>query len=117
MQIPSDLGSGGAYLANGGAGQPTLASILRLLAIQTPETVTGIAVTTNAATLSDAGQVLNVQSTTGSTTGPMTPIVTGAPTTGQVLVEYDTDGVATLTFAAADAVTEAAVQKLPAPTA
>ena len=70
---------------------------------QKEETIT---VTTHVGQLSEEPDlVLRVEATVGTYTGVLTPIYTGTPTaTTQVLVEGDT-----LTFAAADAVTEANV--------
>ena len=41
--------------------------------------------------------------------GPKQQIEQGTPASGEVLVGYDADGVATLTFAAGDGITEASV--------
>lgn len=76
--------------------------------------ITGEAVSSHTVTLSTQGAVIAVDATTGSTTGHMDIISTGTPATGEVLVEY-TDGVATLTFATADAVTETSAKVLPTP--
>jgi hypothetical protein len=58
------------------------------------------------------GHVLAVQATTGGTTGPCAVILTGTPTTGQVLIEDAGNGQPRLTFAAADAVTACRVQMI-----
>lgn len=55
-----------------------------------------------------AGEVLAVNATAGGSTGAKT-IVAVAPAAGQVQVTYDANGIPTLTFAAADAVTECEV--------
>lgn len=114
-EIPSNFGEGGAGLVPSASRVPSLATILREMADDlqgVPTSRTGIAVSSNTATLATPGVVQDVQSTTGTTTGPMTKIVTGTPTTGQVAVSYDSAGLPTLTFAAADAVTECAVNQL-----
>jgi hypothetical protein len=51
-----------------------------------------------------AGTVLAVPATTGGAPGAKT-IVTGAPAAGQVQVVYDANGIPTLNFNAADAIT------------
>ena len=56
-----------------------------------------------------AGEVLAVNAlVSGTTPTDMTIVASGVPAAGEVLVEYDADGlgIPTLTFAAADAVTE-----------
>lgn len=75
-------------------------------------TETGVAVAANSVTAALPGPVLNVQATAATSTGPKTIIVTGAPGTGQVLVESDPQtGRDTLTFAAGDAVTVCAYRQ------
>jgi hypothetical protein len=76
-----------------------------------PVTQTGIAVASNAATLASAGAVLQVQATAGTSAGIKTVILSGAPSAGQVRVDY-TAGVPTLTFNATDAITAASVVQL-----
>ena len=73
-----------------------------------------LTVTTNTVTVGP-GAVLAVQSTTGSVTGPMAIIVSGAPATGQVKVEPQSNGTQKLTFESGDAVTEAGVYLLTLP--
>lgn len=114
-EIPSNFGEGGAGLVPNGSREPSLNLILREMAADlqgVPTSRTGIAVAADTATLATPGLVQDVQATAGTTTGPMTKIVTGTPATGQVAVSYDADGIPTLTFAAADAVTECAVNQL-----
>jgi len=69
---------------------------------------TGIAVASDAATLTAAGPVMLVEATAGASTGPLLVQSSAAPAQGAVRVVY-TDNVATLTFNATDAVTECAV--------
>lgn len=68
---------------------------------------TGETVTTHVHTAATAGEIIYVESTAGSTTGVFSVLRTGTPNTTEVTVTY-TSGVPTLTFAAADAVTECA---------
>lgn len=106
--IPPNFGSGGSGLTpNDSGGKPWLAQILEALGV--PSSLTGVAVAANTATLTASGPVSAVQATTGTVTGGKTIIVTGTPAAGEVLVTYDADGIPTLTFAAGDGVTEAAV--------
>lgn len=72
---------------------------------------TGVAVTTNAATLPNAGPVLAVQATTATSAGPKQQ-TTAAPAAGQVQVAYGATGIPTLTFNGTDAVTVAAVSQM-----
>lgn len=114
-EIPQNFGEGGAGLVPNGSRVPSLNAILRDMATDlqgVPTSRTGIAVAANTATLSTPGLVQDVQATTAGTAGPKTKIVTGAPAAGQVAVSYDAAGIPTLTFAAADAVTECAVNQL-----
>jgi hypothetical protein len=73
----------------------------------------GLAVSGHTVTLSSPGAVLAVEATTGSSTGPKRLQFSAAPPAGFVRVEYDASGVATLTFNATDAITEAAVMTRP----
>lgn len=69
-------------------------------------------VTAHVCVLTTAGMVLAVTVTAGGVTGNFSPIAAGmTPATTQVAVSYSAEGVATLTFAAADAVTACKVQK------
>ena len=68
-----------------------------------------LAVSSHTVTMEFAGSIVAVESTEGTTTGANS-IVSGAPSTTEVQVTYDSEGVATLTFAAADAVTECQVK-------
>lgn len=111
--IPDNFGSGGSGLTpNKSAGDPSLADILGGLN-SVPAWTTGVTVTTHVAVLATAGFVVSVEATTGSTTGPVSQIQSGSPATTQVDVQYDSAGIATLTFNATDAVTECAVVVLP----
>jgi len=117
--IKSDFGAGGVGLQPG-HGSPDLATALRDvaddigdLAGAATDWVTGVAVAANVATLSRAGAPISVEATAGGSAGAKT-IVNSAPGAGEVQVAF-TDGVATLTFAGADAVTECAVLLSPAP--
>lgn len=75
-------------------------------------------VTSHVCTLVDSageaeyGHVLAVHATVGGVTGPFSIVLTGTPTTTQVLLEDAGDGQPKLTFAAADAVTGCRVQML-----
>lgn len=70
-------------------------------------------VAANVATLSRAGVPVAVEATVGGSTGAKT-IVYSAPAAGEVQVTFAA-GVATLTFAGADAVTEARALLTPSP--
>jgi hypothetical protein len=70
-------------------------------------------VTAHAVTLSAPGAVLAVEATAGTSAGPKQLQFSAAPAAGFVRVEYDASGVATLTFNATDAITEAAVMTRP----
>jgi hypothetical protein len=113
--ITEQFGTGHANLAPGGnQGQPTLAEVLREQADSYDPAnglQTGLTVATHTVTLSAAGMVLWVDATTATSAGPKQCIV-GTPAAGEVKVEYDSDGIPTLTFNATDAVTECAVQQL-----
>lgn len=79
-----------------------------------PAWTTGIAVTSDAATLASAGYVVAVFATAGSVTGVKTIQPTGTPGTGEVTVTYAA-GVATLTFNdGTDDVTETSALVIPA---
>lgn len=75
---------------------------------------TAIAVAANVAVLANPGKVIAVAATTAGATGPkgQTP---SAPAAGGVQVTYDANGIPTLTFAGADAVTVCAVQQIRLP--
>lgn len=75
--------------------------------VTTPAYTTGAAVATDTHTAASAGWVTYVNATTGGTTGVCTILHTGTPGTTQCTVTYSS-GIPTLTFAAADAVTECA---------
>ncbi len=70
---------------------------------------TGLTVSSDAVTLSAAGPVLAVEATTATSAGPKQMQSSASPSAGAVRVEYDADGIATLTFNGTDAVTAAAV--------
>lgn len=72
-----------------------------------------LVVSGHSVTLSAPGAVLAVEATAGSSTGPKELQFSAAPAAGFVRVEYDSSGIATLTFNAADAITEAAVMTRP----
>lgn len=82
-----------------------------------PVAVTGVAVATNTCTTATPGGVLSVQVTAGAATGPVAIMVTGTPSAGQCRVDYNANGTATITFAAADAVTACAYHQLQVPAA
>lgn len=123
-EIKADYGSGGSGLVSapgGSARHPPISTVLREVADDlsassggVPAWVTGAAVTTHVLALTVAGWILSVEATTGSSTGPK-QLVTGAPAAGQAQLVYDGNGVPTLTFNAADAVTEAAYQQIARP--
>ena len=73
---------------------------------------TGVTVTSHTATLATDGYVVYVEATTGTTTGTFTIIRSGTPSTTECTVTYSS-GTPTITFAAGDAVTEAAVLVVP----
>ena len=69
-------------------------------------------VTSNVCVMTTAGIVLAVTATTGGVTGNFSLIAAGqTPATTQVAVSYSAEGIATLTFLGADAVTACKVQK------
>ena len=76
-----------------------------------------LAIAANTGTTANAGAVLAVQATAGGFTGPLTQRITGAPATGEVRVDINADGTATLTTNAGDAVTSTEVRMLRVPAA
>ncbi len=116
--IPASFGSGGSGLAPGS--QPIdLATTLRDMADDlaaklppVPAWDTGVAVSSNAATLASAGYVVAIHVTAGSVTGVISVLSTGTPATKQCTVTYAASGVPTLTFAAGDAVTAISVLQI-----
>jgi hypothetical protein len=117
--IPKDFGQAGANIApNGAAGSPDLATAFREVAddfagnVKVPAWFTALVVTTHVHIMAQAGWVLQVHATAGGAAGVKTVIATGAPSAGQVRVDY-TAGVPTLTFAAADAITACSVTQIP----
>ena len=114
--IPENFGQGGVGLQPT-HGSPGLAQVLRGLADDVngePTVLTGLTVTANAVTLSDPGRVLAVEATTAGSTGVKSRKLVAPPGAGEYVVAYDSDGIATITFAGADSVTEAAVEVTPA---
>lgn len=75
---------------------------------------TGIAVSGGSVTLAERGPVLAVEATDGASIGPKPQAVIAAQS-GFCLVTYDATGLPTITFDAADAVTECAVAQLITP--
>lgn len=73
----------------------------------------GVVVAADTVTLPIAGLVVHVEATAAAAAGPQA-LVTGVPATGQCQVNYDANGIPTLTFLAADAVTAIAVQQIQA---
>lgn len=81
-----------------------------------PSTEGGIAVASNTVTLSTPGAVVAVSASLAASTGAK--VISPAPAqAGEVRVAYDADGIPTLTFAGADAVTECAVHQMRIPAA
>lgn len=116
MKIPENFGQGGVGLQPT-HGSPGLADILRGLADDAngePTVLTGLVVATDAVTLAQAGRVLSVEATTAGSVGVKSRKLVAPPGAGEYVVAYDSAGIATITFAAADAVTEAAVEISPA---
>jgi hypothetical protein len=74
---------------------------------------TGLAVAADVLGLPQPGYVMAVEATIGAAVGPKQQVQNGAPAAGEVNVSFDANGVATLTFNAADAITEAAVTWMP----
>lgn len=114
--IPENFGHGGTGLQRT-HGSPALADILRGLADDAngaPVVQTGLTVAADAVTLSGPGRVLAVEATTAGSAGVKSRKLVAPPGAGEYTVAYDSAGVATVTFAAADAVTEAAVEVSPA---
>ena len=110
--VPDDFGAGLRDIPPGGSGKPALVDYMKALNRQGAGEigwVTGIAVSTNVAVLPSAGLVFAVDGTAASATGPKAMRQVGTVAAGQVLVEYDAAGIATLTFNATDAVTVAAI--------
>ena len=113
--IPANFLSGGSGLTpNGSAGSPSLKEILDSMNGEAgsqvvPQWRTGLAVATNVAVMPLAGYVIAVEGTTGTSTGAKSQVQNGSPAAGSVDVQYDANGVATLTFNGADAITECAV--------
>jgi hypothetical protein len=114
--IPENFGNGGTGLQKT-HGSPCLADILRGLADDAngaPTVLTGLVVATDTVTLAVKGRVLSVEATTAGTVGVKSRKLVAPPGAGEYTVAYDADGYATITFAAADSVTEAAVEVSPA---
>lgn len=76
-----------------------------------PTTITGIGVTGNTVQLDTLGAIVAVTVTAGGTGGKVI-IPAGVPAANEVLVEYDGDGLPTLTFVSA---TECAVHQMQIP--
>lgn len=116
LSLTKLFGSGGADMQPQGPGNPSLLrKILAVLAGAVggvPAWSGAVTVTTHVATLSTAGPVLAVDATAGSGTGGKTLQSQASPAVGAVQVEYDGDGIPTLTFNATDAVTECKVLQL-----
>ena len=111
--IPDNFGSGGSGLTpNGSSSTPALVDYLQALN-SVPAWATGVAVTTHVAVMTTAGFVVAVEATTATAAGPKVQIQSGSPAAGQVDVQYDAAGIATLTFNATDAATVCAVVILP----
>lgn len=112
--IQDNFGSGGEGLTpNGSSRVPALEDHLKALNEQGDDVIgwdTAVVVSANTVTLARAGRVLAVDATAASATGPKA-ISFSAPLAGQVQVVFATDGVSTLNFFGADAVTEIAVQQ------
>ena len=71
-----------------------------------------VAVAANTATLTTAGLIVAVEATTGTVTGPCGQRSTAPAVTRDVQVTYDDDGLPTLTFLGADAVTACVVKQI-----
>jgi hypothetical protein len=118
--ITTTFGSGGANLTPSAAGTPTLAGALRDIADDiadvnagpVPAWVAGVTVTTNVAVRVAASWIISVHVTAGGVTGIINILSTGTPATKQCTVTYAA-GVATLTFAAGDAVTAISILEIP----
>lgn len=118
--IKTDFGQGGANLTpDGSAGDPSLADVLRDVADDLSgagnDWQSGVAVVADAATLPSAGVVVAVEATAADSAGVKQQQFSDSPAEGFVQVEYDADGVPTLTFNGVDAVTECAVMQLGGP--
>ena len=114
--IPENFGQGGVGLQPT-HGTPSLASVLRGLADDAngaSVVLTGLVVSGDAVTLPGPGRVLAVEATTAGSAGVKARKLVAPPGAGEYTVAYDSDGVATVTFAAADTVTAAAVEVTPA---
>lgn len=73
-----------------------------------PDVRTGQSVSSNAHTAADPGEITNVVATTASSTGTKKGKASGGADPGEVRIIYASSGVATLGFAAGDAVTACA---------
>jgi hypothetical protein len=118
--ITEKFGAGGVGLQPG-HGDPDLASALRDIADDLADFDGAAAawsdeltVTTHEVTLSKRGVPVAVEATTATSAGVKQMQYSGTPAAGFVTVAF-TDGVATLTFNAADAVTGARVLLAPQP--
>lgn len=122
--IPSDYGTGGSGILSAPSGStryPAISTVLRDVADDlnassggVPDWVTGADVTTDVLALTVPGWILSVEATAATSAGPK-QLVIGAPDAGQAQLVYDANGVPTITFNAADAVTEAAYQQIARP--
>ena len=100
----SNPNSGWAFINRLGGLASLFESMLPLAARDA--NVTGLAVASDTTGALDfAGEVLAVTVTAGGATGAFT-VVSAAPAAGEAQVSYDAEGVPTINFNAADAVTE-----------
>lgn len=99
-----------ALLGTRGSAENQLGTAL----LRVPVEVTGIAVGANTASLSTSGGIIACQATVGALTGGLTPVL-HSPASGEVGVSYNATYEPTLTFNAADAITECVVSQLQIP--
>lgn len=78
-----------------------------------PVETTGVSVSSNACTLATAGHVISVSATTADSAGGKGMQSNASPGAGKVRVQYDSAGIATLTFNATDNVSVASVVVIP----
>jgi len=118
--IKETFGAGGVGI-HPNHGSPDLADTLRDIADDLADVCgvtaawsTGITVTAHSCTLSRAGVPVAVEATTATAAGAKAIQYSASPAAGHVRVQF-TNGVATLTFNATDAVTVCAVLLNPMP--
>lgn len=122
-EIKEEFGSGGSGLAVADRDGVSTAIAFRDIAddladlnggagLTDPDWLAGETVTAHVWTAAEKGHVVAVEGTTGSSTGVKTIQQSGSPAAGAVTLSFAA-GVPTLTFNAADAITDASILFVP----